>query len=81
MTLLTPPRLRAERPSFALRVRVCRYLDAMLVSRDMRGNKTAFSQRVAEEDKARLVRERFFLLKACMVHGEDAKVPYLYNLK
>jgi hypothetical protein len=47
----------------------------------MASNTSAFAARLAAEDKARLVRERFFLLKACMLHGDDAKVPYLYHLK
>lgn len=64
-----------------LRPRRRRYLDAMLASRDMRANSTDFARRVAEDDKSRLVRERFFLLKACMLGHDDTKAyPYLYHV-
>jgi len=46
----------------------------------MKSNHSSLAQRVAEEDKHRIVRERFMLLKSCMLVGDDAKAPYLYHL-
>jgi len=59
----------------------CRYIDAMLAARDMKSNHSDLAKRVAEEDKPRLVRERFMLLKACVLEGKDEpSKPYLYHL-
>jgi hypothetical protein len=53
----------------------------MLVQREFVAGKSEFSKRVAPEDQARLVRDRLYLLKACVLTGKDAdKEPYLYNL-
>ena len=61
----------------------CSFLDAMLVQREFKANTSAFAQRVAPEDQARLVRDRMFVLKQCILSGKDADAksePYLYNL-
>lgn len=59
----------------------CRYIDAMLTQRDMKSNHSELAQRMAEDDKVRLVRDRFMILKSCIIAGADsAKVPYLYNV-
>lgn len=53
----------------------------MLCARDMKANHSDLAQRVAPEDKPRLVRERFMALKSCVVLGKDeGKMPYLYHL-
>lgn len=53
----------------------------MICARDMKSNHSDLAQRVAPEDKPRLVRERFMHLKACVMLGkDDARVPYLYHL-
>ena len=54
----------------------------MLVSRELKANKTDLAKRIPEEDKRLLVRDAFFTLKQCMVLNEDpADKPYLYNFK
>lgn len=60
----------------------CRsYLDAMLTARDMKSAHSPLAQRMEEADRVRLVRERFMLLKGCVMVGkDDPKVPYLYQL-
>ena len=55
----------------------------MLVQRELKSGKTEFAKRVAPEDQGRLVRDRLFLLKACVIRGKDMdgqKEPFLYNL-
>jgi hypothetical protein len=53
----------------------------MLTARDMKSAHSPLAQRMEEADKVRLVRERFMLLKSCVMAGkDDAKVPYLYHL-
>jgi hypothetical protein len=53
----------------------------MLTQRDMKSNHSDLARRMAEDDKVRLVRDRFMVLKSCIMAGADsAKVPYLYNL-
>jgi len=64
---------------------VCRrrFLDAMLVQREFKAGATDFAKRVAVEDQNRLVRDRLYLLKACILGSKDADAkaePYLYNL-
>lgn len=55
----------------------------MLVQRELKAGQTEFAKRVAPEDQGRLVRDRLYLLKQCILAGKDtdaAKEPYLYNL-
>ena len=55
----------------------------MLVQRELKKGGSDFAKRVATEDQGRLVRDRLYLLKACVINGKDvdvAKEPYLYNL-
>ena len=53
----------------------------MLVQRDFRSGSSEFAKRVAPEDQARLVRDRMFLLKQCLLAGkDDASEAYLYRL-
>jgi hypothetical protein len=64
---------------------VCRrrFLDAMLVQRDLKLGASEFAKRIAPEDQNRLVRDRLYLLKKCLLNGKDADAksePYLYNL-
>lgn len=72
---------------------IFRYLDAMLVSRELKAGASDFSKRVAEDDKRRLVRDAFGKLKMCVIAGgefdpqaEKATAnlpklgPYLYTL-
>lgn len=60
-----------------------RFIDAMLIQREFKAGQTEFAKRVAPEDQGRLVRDRLYLLKQCVISGKDAdagKEPYLYNL-
>jgi hypothetical protein len=60
-----------------------RFIDAMLVQREIKAGASDFAQRIATEDKGRLVRDRLYLLKQCVIAGKDAdstKEPYLFNL-
>ena len=60
-----------------------RFLDAMLVQREFRAGATDFAKRVLPDDRARLVRDRMYVLKACILSGKDADAkaePYLYAL-
>ena len=55
----------------------------MLVQRELKGGKSEFAKRVAPEDQGRLVRDRLYLLKACVINGKDVEAtaePYLYAL-
>jgi hypothetical protein len=55
----------------------------MVVQRELKAGKSDFAKRVAPEDMGRLVRDRLYLLKACVINGKDvdsAKEPYLYHL-
>lgn len=52
----------------------------MLTQRDMKSGTTALAQRIDEADKIRVVRDRFTLLKRCVVAGKDVDSPYLYKL-
>lgn len=70
----------ATLPSLACRRR---FIDAMLVQREIKAGASDFAQRIATEDKGRLVRDRLYLLKQCVIAGKDAdstKEPYLFNL-
>lgn len=54
-----------------------------MVQREFKAGKSEFSKRVAPEDQARLVRDRLYLLKSCVLAGKDASAssePYLYHL-
>ena len=58
-----------------------RFIDAMLVQRELKAGKSEFAKRVAPEDAARLVRDRLFLLKNCIISGKDTpSEPFLYHL-
>lgn len=53
----------------------------MLAARDMKSNHSELAKRMSEEDKVRLVRERFMVLKSCVMVGkDDARMPYLYHV-
>ncbi len=55
----------------------------MLVQRELKAGSTEFAKRVSGDDQARLVRDRLFLLKKCVLTGKDtdaATEPYLYHL-
>lgn len=55
----------------------------MLVQRELKRGSSEFAKRVAGDDQGRLVRDRLYLLKACVINGKDVdsiKEPYLYNL-
>ena len=55
----------------------------MLIQREFKVGTSAFSQRVSSDDQARLVRDRMYLLKQCVLSGKDTdatKEPYLYHL-
>ncbi len=55
----------------------------MLVQREIKAGTSDFAQRIATEDKGRLVRDRLYLLKQCVIAGKDAdatREPYLFNL-
>lgn len=71
-----------------------RYLDAQLVSRELKSGETDVAKRMVEADKRRLVRDAFGKLKLCVLAGGEfdaeakdatAKLPnlgpYLYALK
>lgn len=58
-----------------------RFIDAMLVQRELKAGKSDLAKRVAPEDAARLVRDRLFLLKNCIISGKDTpSEPFLYHL-
>lgn len=53
----------------------------MLVQRELRAGVSDFAKRVTPDDQGRLVRDRLYLLKKCVIAGkDDDKEPYLYNL-
>jgi hypothetical protein len=53
----------------------------MLVQRELKAGKSDLAKRVAPEDAARLVRDRLFLLKNCIISGKDTpSEPFLYHL-
>ena len=56
------------------------FLDAMMVQRELKKGESEFAKRVLPEDQARLVRDRLFLLKICVVNKKDSDEPYLYSL-
>lgn len=74
-------KVTALSPSLLPPTTTCRFLDAMLVSRELKAGSTEFAKRVAEDDKKRLVRDRFALLKLCIEGADVQTIPYLYNLK
>lgn len=60
-----------------------RFLDAMLIQREFKQGTSSFSKRVSADDQARLVRDRLYVLKQCVLAGKDTdagKEPYLYHL-
>lgn len=60
-----------------------RFIDAMLIQREFKAGQSEFAKRVAPEDHGRLVRDRLYLLKQCVLAGKDldsVKEPYMYHL-
>ena len=53
----------------------------MILQRELRQGTSEFAQRVEVNDQNRLVRDRLFLLKKCIIQGKDSeKEPFLYAL-
>ena len=53
----------------------------MMVQRELKAATSDFAKRVAPEDAGRLVRDRLFLLKSCIIAGKDTHAePFLYHL-
>ena len=52
----------------------------MMVQRELKKGESEFAKRVLPEDQARLVRDRLFLLKMCVVNKKDSDEPFLYSL-
>ena len=71
--------LSAPHPLFPAAPR--RFIDAMMVQRELKAASSEFAKRVAPEDAGRLVRDRLFLLKSCVIAGKDTpSEPFLYHL-
>jgi len=53
----------------------------MMVQRELKAGSSDFAKRVESDDAGRLVRDRLFLLKTCIIAGKDTHAePYLYHL-
>jgi hypothetical protein len=52
----------------------------MMIQRELKKGESEFAKRVEPLDQARLVRDRLFLLKMCVVNKKDSDEPFLYSL-
>ena len=53
----------------------------MMVQRELKAGASGFAKRVESADAGRLVRDRLFLLKNCVISGKDTHAePFLYHL-
>lgn len=66
---------------FPFAPRLPRFIDAMMVQRELKAGASGFAKRVESADAGRLVRDRLFLLKNCVISGKDTHAePFLYHL-